>query len=77
MQPSAVNRVLNLNRFVMAHLHPGGDGIAYLEALRLDFETLRLERLEALADIAATPKLARTARAMREIADDTPEYEAA
>ena len=61
----------------MVHLQPGGDGRAYLEALRLDFDTLRLERLEALAAITATPKLARAARVLREIAGDTPEYEAA
>ena len=61
----------------MVHLQPGGDGKAYLEALRLDFDALRLERLEALAAITATPKLARAARVLREIAGDTPEYEAA
>lgn len=61
----------------MVHLQPGGDGRAYLEALRLDFDTLRLERLEALAAITATPKLARAARVLCEIAGDTPEYEAA
>ena len=61
----------------MVHLQPGGDGKAYLEALRLDFDTLRLERLGALAAIAATPKLARAARVLREIAGDTPAYEAA
>lgn len=60
----------------MVHLHPGGDERAYLEELRLDFDTLQLERLEALAAIAATPKLARAARVLREIADDTPDYEA-
>ena len=60
----------------MVHLHPGGDEKAYLEELRLDFDTLQLERLEALAAIAATPKLARAARVLREIADDTPDYEA-
>lgn len=61
----------------IVHLHPGADGKAYLEELRLDFDRLNLERLEALAEIAATPKLARAARALREIAGDTPEYEAA
>ena len=59
----------------MVHLHPGGDEKAYLEELRLDFDTLQLDRLEALAAIAATPKLARAARVLREIADDTPDYE--
>ena len=61
----------------MVHLHPGGDGKAYLEELRLDFDTVHLERLEALAAFASTPKLARAARVLREIADDRPEHEPA
>ena len=61
----------------MVHLHAGGDGRSYLGELRLNFDTLHLERLETLATIAAIPKLARTARVLREIAGDTPEYEAA
>ena len=60
----------------MVHLHPGGDRRPYLEELRLDFDTLQLDRLEALAAIAATPKLARAASVLREIADDAPDYEA-
>ena len=36
-----------------------------LEELRLDFDTLHLEQLEALAKIAATPKLARAASDVR------------
>ena len=60
----------------MVHLHPGGDGKAYLEALRLDFDTLRLDRLETLAAVAATPKLARAASVLRGLAGDAPDYEA-
>ena len=60
----------------MVHLHAGGDGKAYLEELRLDFDALDLDRLDALAAIAATPKLARAARVLRDIAGDTPRYEA-
>ena len=60
----------------MVHLHPGGDHRSYLEALRLDFDALRLDRLEALAAIAATPKLARAAGTLRDIACDAPAYEA-
>ena len=60
----------------MVHLHPGGDRRSYLEALRLEFDALHLHRLEALAAIAATPKLARAARVLRDIAGDTPGYEA-
>ena len=60
----------------MVHLHPGGDRRSYLEELRFDFDALRLDRLEALAAIAATPKLARAARVLRDIANDSPAYEA-
>ena len=60
----------------MVDLHPGGDRRSYLEALRLELDALHLHRLEALAAIAATPKLARAARVLRDIAGDTPGYEA-
>ena len=60
----------------MVHLHPGGDRRPYLEELRLDFDTLRLDRLEAFAAIAATPKLIRAARVLHDIACDAPAYEA-
>lgn len=60
----------------MVHLHPGGDRRPYLEELRLDFDTLRLDRLEAFAAVAATPKLIRAARVLRDIACDAPAYEA-
>ena len=60
----------------MVHLHPGGDRRPYLEELRLDFDALRLDRLEAFAAVAATPKLTRTARVLRDIACDAPAYEA-
>ena len=60
----------------MVHLHPSGDRRSYLEALRLELDALHLHRLEALAAIAATPKLARAARVLRDIAGDTPGYEA-
>ena len=60
----------------MVHLHAGGDGKAYLGELRLDFDALDLDRLDALAAIAATPKLARAARVLRDMAGDTPRYEA-
>lgn len=60
----------------MVHLHPGGDGKAYLEELRLDFDALHLDRLETLAATAATPKLARAAKVLRDIGGDTADYEA-
>lgn len=58
----------------MVHLHPGGDHRSYLEELRLDFNALELDRLEALAAIAATPKLARAAKVLHGIAGDAPAY---
>ena len=59
----------------MVHLHPGGDHRPYLEELRLDFDSLRLDRLEALAALAATPKLARAAAVLRSIFRGVPAYE--
>ena len=59
----------------IVHLHPGGDDRSYLEELRLDFDALRPDRLEALAAMAGTPKLARVARVLRDIGRDTPPLE--
>ena len=59
----------------IVHLHPGGDHRSYVEELRLDLHALRLGRLEAFAAIAATPKLARAARVLRDMACDVPAYE--
>ena len=59
----------------MVHLQPGGDDRTYLEELRLDVDSLRLDRLEELAAIAATPKLARAARVLRDMARAAPVYE--
>ena len=59
----------------MVHLHPAGHHRSYLEELRLDFNVLEFDRLEALAAIAATPKLARAAHVLRVIAGDAPAYE--
>lgn len=60
----------------MVYLHPGGDHRSYIEELRLDFDALRPDRLEALAAIADTPKLARAARVLRDIGRDAPVLEA-
>ena len=56
----------------VVHLHPGGDDRSYIEELRLDFDALRPDRLEALAAVAGTPKLARAARVLRDIVHDAP-----
>ena len=55
----------------LVHLHPGGDDAAYLRELRLDFDALRLDRLESFAAAGATPKLARAAERVRRIAGET------
>lgn len=60
----------------MVHLHPGGDRRSYLEELRLDFDSLRPDRLKEFAAIAGTPKLARTASVLRDIGRDAPPLEA-
>ena len=58
----------------LIHLHPGGDGEAYVRELRLDFDRLRLERLESFAATCATPKLARAANCIRRIAGEERGY---
>ena len=57
------------------HLQPGGDRRAYIEELRLDLDALCLDRLEALAATAATPKLVRAVGVLRDIAAAEPDYE--
>ncbi len=59
----------------LIHLQPGGDDAAYLRELRLDFDRLRLERLESFAETCATPKLARAAGRIRRIAGEAPGYD--
>lgn len=59
----------------IVHLHPGGDHKAYLEELRLDLDALRPDLLEVLAAMAGTPKLARAARVLRDLACDAPGFE--
>ena len=56
------------------HLHPGGDGRAYLEELRLDYGVFRMETLAQLATRSRSPKLLRAARRVRRLADETPSY---
>ena len=60
----------------MVHLHPGGDRRSYLEELRLDFDSLRPDRLKAFAATAGTPKLARAASVLSDIGRDAPPLEA-
>ena len=59
----------------VVHLQPGGDGVAYLEELRLDFDALRPEALDAFAATAASPKLARAAARIRRLASRAGSYE--
>lgn len=59
----------------IVHLQPGGDDEAYLRELRLDFDSLRLDVLDAFAGRCQTPKLARAARRIGRLAREAPEYE--
>ena len=59
----------------MVHLQPGGDDEEYLRALRLDFDALRLDVLDAFATRSAAPKLARAAERIRRLGREAPEYE--
>ena len=58
----------------LVHLQPGGDDRAYLQELRLNFEALRLEALDALASRCGTPKLLRAVRQVRQLAEAEPEW---
>ena len=58
----------------LVHLQPGGDERAYLQELRLNFEALRLEALEALASRCGAPKLLRATRRVRQLAEAEPEW---
>ncbi len=59
----------------LVYLYPGGDDIAYLAELRLNFDVLRLNVLDAIAQKSETPKLVRAAERIRKLARETPEYE--
>ena len=59
----------------LIHLHPGGDDAAYLREVRLDFDRLRLQRLESFAATCATPKLARAVGRIRRIAAEAAGYD--
>ena len=56
------------------HLQPGGDGLAYLRELRLNFEALHLDALDAAAARCGAPKLLRAARRVRQLAEAEPEW---
>lgn len=58
----------------LVHLQPGGDEEAYLQELRLNFEALRLDALDALASRCGTPKLLRAVRCIRQLAKAEPEW---
>ena len=59
----------------LVHLQPGGDDKGYLEALRLNFDALCLETLDAFARRCSRPKLLRAAGRLRGLADEAPDYE--
>ena len=58
------------------HLHPGGDQLAHLEELRLDYDVFCPEALTQLAARTGSPKLQRAARRVRSLARATPGYRA-
>ena len=59
----------------LVHLQPGGDERAYLEELRLNYDVLRLHRLEAFAKACDTPKLTRAVRHICSLASNGEDYE--
>ena len=59
----------------LVHLQPGGDDKAYLRELRLDFDALRLDVLDAFAETGATTKLARASERIRRLAREAPDLE--
>ena len=58
----------------MVHLYPGGDDMAYLRELRLNFDVLRLDVLDAFARDCGMPKLLRAAARIGKLARETSEY---
>ena len=58
----------------LVHLCPGGDQPSYLEELRLDLETLDMERLDVLAPRRGSAQAARYIRSLAE--DRSLSYEA-
>ena len=61
----------------MVYLYPGGDRSAYLQELRLSYEVLRLDVLDAFARECGKPKLLRAAARIGRLARETPKYETA
>ena len=59
----------------LVHLQPGGDDEAWLLELRLNFGALDMDTVAAFAARWGTPKMARTARHLRDLADRDPGYE--
>lgn len=59
----------------VVHLQPGGDGKAYLAELRLNFDAVCLNTLDALARACSRPKLLRAAKRVRVLAGEAPGYE--
>ena len=58
----------------LVHLQPGGDNRDHLQELRLNFEALRLDALDALASRCSTPKLLRAVRHVHQLAEAEPEW---
>lgn len=58
----------------LVYLRPGGDDAAFLKELRLNFEVLRSDALDAFARRSAVPKLMRAADRIGKLSRETPEY---
>lgn len=58
----------------LIYLHPGGDHAAYLKELRLNYDLLRLDVVNAFAQRCGKPKLLRAATRIRRLALETPAY---
>ena len=57
------------------YLQPGGDDLAYLRELRLNFDAVDLDGLDACARRSGAPKLLRAAERIGRLAGETPRYE--
>ena len=60
----------------LVYFAPDGDNPAYLKELRLSFDALSLDRLEAFAQLSQSPKLVRATTQLHKLATNAPAYEA-
>lgn len=58
----------------LVYLVPGADEIAYLNELRLDFQSLKLDRLVRLGESSGIEKLKRASERLCRMSQESPEY---